>query len=243
MTGGQPPVPRRTVHPVLSSPPPVFFPVAAMKCAIVPVTAYQQNCSILVCEETQRAALVDPGGELPRLRAALEQLGVTLEKVFLTHGHMDHCAAAHEARKEFGVPIEGPHRDDKFWIDQLAEACRRVGFPPAEAFEPDRWLVDGDTVTFGAQTLEVLHCPGHTPGHVVFFHRGERIAFVGDVLFQGSIGRTDFPRGDYDTLVRSIREKLWPLGDDVVFVPGHGSTSTFGEERSSNPFVADKRFG
>jgi len=214
-----------------------------MKCAIVPVTAYQQNCSILVCEETRRAALVDPGGELPRLRAAVEQLGVTLEKVFLTHGHMDHCAAAHEARKEWGVPIEGPHQDDKFWIDQLAEACRRVGFPPAEAFEPDRWLVDGDTVTFGAQTLEVLHCPGHTPGHVVFFHRAERVAFVGDVLFQGSIGRTDFPRGDYDTLVRSIREKLWPLGDDVVFVPGHGPTSTFGAERASNSFVADQRFG
>jgi len=214
-----------------------------MKCAIVPVTAYQQNCSVLVCEETQRAALVDPGGDLPRLRAALEQLGVTLEKVFLTHGHMDHCAAADEVRKAFGVPIEGPHHDDKFWIDQLAEACRRVGFPPAESFEPDRWLNDGDTVTFGAQTLEVRHCPGHTPGHVVFFHRGERVAFVGDVLFQGSIGRTDFPRGDYDTLVRSIREKLWPLGDDVVFVPGHGPTSTFGAERTHNPFVADKRFG
>lgn len=214
-----------------------------MKCAIVPVTAYQQNCSILICEETQRAALVDPGGELPRLRAALDELGVTLEKVFLTHGHMDHCAAAGEARAAFGVPIEGPHRDDKFWIDQLADACRRVGFPPAEPFEPDRWLADGDTVTFGAQTLEVLHCPGHTPGHVVFFHRDERVAFVGDVLFQGSIGRTDFPRGDYDTLVRSIREKLWPLGDDVVFVPGHGPTSTFGAERTHNPFVADNRFG
>lgn len=214
-----------------------------MKCAIVPVTAYQQNCSILVCEETQRAALVDPGGELPRLRAALEQLGVTLEKVFLTHGHMDHCAAADDVRKELGVPIEGPHRDDQFWIDQLPEACRRVGFPPAAPFEPDRWLCDGDTVTFGAQTLDVLHCPGHTPGHVVFFHRGERVAFVGDVLFQGSIGRTDFPRGDYDTLIRSIREKLWPLGDDVVFVPGHGATSSFGEERLHNPFVADKRFG
>lgn len=214
-----------------------------MKCAIVPVTAYQQNCSILVCEETQRAALVDPGGELPRLRAALEQLGVTLEKVFLTHGHMDHCAAADDVRKELGVPIEGPHRDDQFWIDQLPEACRLVGFPPAAPFEPDRWLRDGDTVTFGAQTLDVLHCPGHTPGHVVFFHRGEHVAFVGDVLFQGSIGRTDFPRGDYDTLIRSIREKLWPLGDDVVFVPGHGATSSFGEERLHNPFVADKRFG
>lgn len=213
-----------------------------MKCAIVPVTAYQQNCSILVCEQTQRAALVDPGGDVPRLRAALEQLGVTLEKVFLTHGHLDHCAAADVVRKEFGVPIEGPHRDDKFWIDQLGDMTQRLGFPPAEPFEPDRWLQDGDTVSFGQETLDVLHCPGHTPGHVVFFHRGERLALVGDVLFQGSIGRTDFPRGDYDTLIHSIRDKLWPLGDDVTFIPGHGATSTFGEERLHNPFVADERF-
>lgn len=221
----------------------VFPSVPAMKCAIVPVTPYQQNCSILVCEETGRAALVDPGGEVPRLREALEQLGVTLEKVFLTHGHMDHCAAADVVRREFGVPIEGPHREDKFWIDQLPESCRRTGFPPAEAFEPDRWLEDGDTISFGAQTLEVLHCPGHTPGHVVLFHRGVRLALVGDVLFKGSIGRTDFPRGDFDTLVQSIRGKLWPLGDDVAFVPGHGPTSTMGHERQTNPFVADKRFG
>ena len=214
-----------------------------MKCAIIPVTPYQQNCSLLICENTGRAALVDPGGEVPRLRAALEQYGVTLEKVFLTHGHLDHCSAADEIRKEFGVPIEGPHRDDKFWIDQLPALTRRSGFPPAEPFEPDRWLEDGDTVSFGAQTLQVLHCPGHTPGHVVFFHAGERIAFVGDVLFRGSIGRTDFPRGDYDTLIASIRGKLWPLGDDVTFVPGHGMTSTFGEERESNPFVADDQFG
>lgn len=214
-----------------------------MKCAIVPVTPYQQNCSILVCEQTRRAALVDPGGEVPRLRDALKQLDVTLEKVFLTHGHMDHCAAADLVRKEFGVPIEGPHIEDKFWIDQLAEACRRVAFPHADAFEPDRWLNDGDTVTFGAQTLEVLHCPGHTPGHVVFFQRDVRLALVGDVLFQGSIGRTDFPRGDYDTLIDSIRNKLWPLGDDVTFVPGHGPASTFGNERQNNPFVADMRFG
>jgi glyoxylase-like metal-dependent hydrolase (beta-lactamase superfamily II) len=214
-----------------------------MKCAIVPVTPYQQNCSILVCEETRRAALVDPGGEVPRLRDALKQLDVTLEKVFLTHGHMDHCAAADLVRKEFGVPIEGPHIEDKFWIDQLPESCRRVGFPHADAFEPDQWLNDGDIVAFGAQTLEVLHCPGHTPGHVVFFHRGVRLALVGDVLFQGSIGRTDFPRGDYDTLIDSIRNKLWPLGDDVTFVPGHGPASTFGDERQNNPFVADMRFG
>lgn len=214
-----------------------------MKCAIVPVTAFQQNCSILVCEETQRAALVDPGGDLPRLREALEKLGVTLEKVFLTHGHMDHCGAADLVRQEFHVPIEGPQKEDKFWIDQIEEASQRFGLPPTKAFEPDRWLEDGDTVTFGKQTLEVYFCPGHTPGHVIFFHRPSHTAWVGDVLFQGSIGRTDFPRGDYDTLVRSIREKLWPLGDDVQFVPGHGPTSTFGEERRTNPFVADQRFG
>lgn len=214
-----------------------------MKHAIVPVTAFQQNCSVLVCEETRRAALVDPGGDLPRLRSALEQLDVALEKVFLTHGHMDHCGAADLVRREFGVPIEGPQREDKFWIDQIAESSRMFGLPPTEPFEPDRWLADGDTVSFGNQSLAVYHCPGHTPGHVVFYHAAERLAFVGDVLFQGSIGRTDFPRGDHDTLVRSIREKLWPLGDEVAFVPGHGPMSTFGEERRHNPFVADKRFG
>lgn len=214
-----------------------------MKCAIVPVTAFQQNCSILVCEETKCAALVDPGGDLPRLREALQKLGVTLEKVFLTHGHMDHCGAADAVRKEFHVPIEGPHKEDKFWIDQIEAASQRFGLPPTKAFQPDRWLNDGDTITFGKQTLEVYFCPGHTPGHVIFFHRATRVAWVGDVLFQGSIGRTDFPRSDYDTLIHSIREKLWPLGDDVEFVPGHGPTSTFGEERLHNPFVADKRFG
>ncbi|MET0378417.1 MAG: MBL fold metallo-hydrolase [Spongiibacteraceae bacterium] len=214
-----------------------------MKIAIVPVTAFQQNCSILVCETTRKAALVDPGGDIPRLKEALNKLGVTLEKIFLTHGHMDHCAAAGEIRDELHVPIEGPHIEDKFWIDQLGSSSKMFGFPDAEPFEPDRWLNDGDTVQFGEQTLQVLHCPGHTPGHVVFFHPQQKLAFVGDVLFQGSIGRTDFPRGDHATLINAIRSKLWPLGDDVAFVPGHGPTSTFGEEREHNPFVADKRYG
>ncbi len=214
-----------------------------MKIAIVPVTAFQQNCSILVCEATGKAALVDPGGDVPRLREALQKLGVTLEKVFLTHGHLDHCAAAADVRREFGVPIEGPHIGDKFWIDQLGPSVTAYGFPPAEPFEPDRWLEDGDTIQFGEQTLSVIHCPGHTPGHVVFINEAQKIAFVGDVLFQGSIGRTDFPRGDHDTLIHSIRDKLFPLGDDIAFVPGHGPTSTFGEERQHNPFVADKRYG
>lgn len=215
----------------------------SFKCSIVPVTPFMQNCSVLVCQRTGAAAAVDPGGDLDRVEKAVAELGGTPEKILLTHGHMDHCAGADELRRRWGVPIEGPHRDDAFWIDKLPEWCQMANFPMVQAFEPDRWLEDGDTVTVGDNTLEVLHCPGHTPGHVVFYDRAQHIAFVGDVLFQGSIGRTDFPRGDYDTLVASIREKLWPLGDDVTFVPGHGPTSTFGAERRSNPFVADARFG
>ncbi|MEH6549616.1 MAG: MBL fold metallo-hydrolase [Pseudomonadales bacterium] len=215
----------------------------SIKCAILPVTPYQQNCSILICEKTQRAAVVDPGGEVDRILDALKQAGVTLEKIFLTHGHLDHCSGADELRSRGRVPIEGPQKEDKFWIDQLPENCKMSGFPPVEVFTPDRWLEQGDVVSFGEQTLEVAHTPGHTPGHVVFFHAGAKLALVGDVLFQGSIGRTDFPRGDHDTLVSSIREKLWPLGDDVTFIPGHGPTSTFGQERQTNAFVADKRFG
>ncbi len=214
-----------------------------MKCAIVPVTAYQQNCSILLCEATGKAAVVNPGGDLPPVKEAVAKLGGELELILLTHGHMDHCAAADLLRKESGVPIVGPQEEDRFWIEGLPQWCEMTGFPHADPFEPDRWLADGDTVQFGEQTLEVFHCPGHTPGHVVFFHRGMRLAIVGDVLFQGSIGRTDFPRGDYDTLINSIRGKLWPLGDDVTFIPGHGPTSTFGEERQNNAFVADQRFG
>ncbi|MFA7554785.1 MAG: MBL fold metallo-hydrolase [Spongiibacteraceae bacterium] len=213
-----------------------------MKCAIVPVTAYQQNCSILVCEETKKAAVVDPGGDLEKIEQALAQFGVELEKVFLTHGHMDHCAIASDVRKKYGVPIEGPQVEDRFWIDKLPEWCAKSGFPHADAFEPDRWLEDGDTVSFGNQVLDVKHCPGHTPGHVIFYHSGVKLAIVGDVLFQGSIGRTDFPRGNHKALISSIRSKLWPLGDEVTFVPGHGPTSTFGEERRTNPFVADGRY-
>lgn len=214
-----------------------------LKCAIVPVTAYQQNCSVLVCEATGRAAVVDPGGDVDRIKATIEQLGGTLDRIFLTHGHMDHCAAADDMRQEFGVPIIGPQKEDSFWMDKLPDWCQMSGFPHAEAFVPDQWLEDGDTVTLGEQTFQVRHCPGHTPGHVIFFHEGMRLAMVGDVLFQGSIGRTDFPMGDYDTLIASIQQKLWPLGDDITFIPGHGPTSTFGQERKTNPFVADTRFG
>jgi glyoxylase-like metal-dependent hydrolase (beta-lactamase superfamily II) len=211
-----------------------------MKVYLVPVTPFEQNCSIIVCEKTHRCAVVDPGGDLDRILEAIETSGATLEKILITHGHADHCAGTSELRRRTGVPVEGPQREETFWIDQLPASAARFGFPPAEAFTPDRWLEDGDTVTVGELVLDVRHCPGHTPGHVIFFERGERVAFVGDVIFEGSVGRTDFPRGDTATLIRSITEKLWPLGDDVTFVPGHGSTSTFGAERRSNPFVADE---
>ncbi len=214
-----------------------------IKCTIVPVTAYQQNCSVMVCEETGKAAIFDPGGDIENIEAAIAELGGTLEVIYLTHGHMDHCAAADVMRKKYGVKIIGPQKEDAFWIDKLPDWCKMTGFPHADPFTPDQWLEDEDTVSFGEQTLAVKFCPGHTPGHVVFFHESARLAIVGDVLFQGSIGRTDFPKGDFDTLVNSIQTKLWPLGDDVTFIPGHGPTSTFGHERETNPFVADTRFG
>ena len=212
-----------------------------MHVAVVPVTSYEQNCSILSCDATRDAAIVDPGGDLDRITAKIAELGVRPVKILLTHGHHDHCAAARQFAGQLGVPIEGPHEADRFWLELMPELTRSRGFPPADAFEPDRWLQDGDTVTFGQQTLQVIHCPGHTPGHVVFYHAGDRIAFVGDVLFAGSIGRTDFPRGNRADLIASIRGKLWPLGEDVRFVPGHGPMSTFGEERRTNPYVGDGR--
>jgi glyoxylase-like metal-dependent hydrolase (beta-lactamase superfamily II) len=210
-----------------------------MKVLLIPVTPFQQNCSLLIDETTQRAAVCDPGGDLDRILSAVKEQGVTLEKIFLTHGHVDHCAGAASLSRQLGIPIEGPQQEERFWIEQLPEQTRRFGFGHPEAFEPDRWLENGDTVTFGNETLEVYHCPGHTPGHVVFFSRANKLAIVGDVLFAGSIGRTDFPRGNHADLIRSIRTRLWPLGDDVTFVPGHGPVSTFGEERRKNPFVAD----
>jgi hydroxyacylglutathione hydrolase len=213
-----------------------------MKVLLIPVTPFQQNCTLLIDETSGRAAVTDPGGDLDRVLEAVTEAGVTLEKILLTHGHLDHCAGAPALARQFGIPIEGPHEDERFWIDQLPEQTKRFGFGHAERFEPDRWLDNGDTVTFGNEALEVYHCPGHTPGHVVFFSRAHRLAIVGDVLFAGSIGRTDFPRGNRDDLIRSIRERLWPLGDDVTFVPGHGQVSTFGAERDSNPYVADHWF-
>jgi glyoxylase-like metal-dependent hydrolase (beta-lactamase superfamily II) len=213
-----------------------------MKIEVVPVTAFQQNCSIVWCDNTRRAAVVDPGGDLDRVLAAVERHGLTPEKILITHAHLDHAGATAELARRYSLPIEGPQIDDQFWIDQMPAQAKMFGFPPSERFAPDRWLVQGDRVTVGEVQFEVLHCPGHTPGHVVFFQRASRFAIVGDVIFAGSIGRTDFPRGNHDQLLRSIRENLFPLGDDVTFLPGHGPTSTFGAERRSNPFVADRLF-
>ncbi|OIP17723.1 MAG: hypothetical protein AUK53_01920 [Betaproteobacteria bacterium CG2_30_59_46] len=210
-----------------------------MKYLIIPVTPFEQNCSLIWCEQTLAAALVDPGGDAGVLLASVQENDLRLTKLLLTHGHLDHVGAAAELAAKLGIPIEGPQREDAFLLESLPQQCERFGFPPAPAFVPDRWLEQGDTVSFGNQILEVLHCPGHTPGHVAFFHRASQTAFVGDVLFKGAIGRTDFPRGDYPALIRSIRERLFPLGDDVTFIPGHGPVSTFGYERLTNPYVGD----
>lgn len=212
-----------------------------MQYRIIPVTPFQQNCTLFWCEKTREAVVIDPGGDVERILAAVEEEQLHLVRILLTHAHIDHAGASAELAERLSVPIEGPHREDQFWIEGLAQQSQMFGFPRVKAFVPDRWLEEGDEVSFGEQTLNVLHCPGHTPGHVVFYHQGEKLAQVGDVLFQGSIGRTDFPRGDHAQLIDSIRNKLFPLGDEVRFIPGHGPMSTFGIERHSNPFVADRR--
>ncbi|RMF09566.1 MAG: MBL fold metallo-hydrolase [Alphaproteobacteria bacterium] len=210
-----------------------------LKATIVPVTPFEQNCTVLWCEETMKGAVVDPGGDLDRIEQVIAKHGVQLEKILLTHGHLDHAGGAAELAEKTGVPIEGPEAEETFWLDCIAEQGARWGLPGGRNVRPDRWLNDGDTVRVGNLKFDVIHCPGHTPGHVVFFHEPSRLAIVGDVLFKGSIGRTDFPRGDHAALIASITQKLWPLGDDVTFVPGHGPVSTFGEERRTNPFVGD----
>ena len=209
-----------------------------MKYAIVPVTPFQQNATVLWCPETLRAAVCDPGGDLPLILRTVEREGLTLERILVTHGRIDHAGGVADLAESMGLPIEGPHRDDQFWIDGMPQQSRMFGFPDVRSFTPTRWLQGGDSVTVGNQTLQVVHCPGHTPGHVCFYHAPSRLAIVGDVLFQGSIGRTDFPKGDYDTLIASIRTQLFPLGDDVDFIPGHGPMSNFGEERRYNPYVS-----
>jgi glyoxylase-like metal-dependent hydrolase (beta-lactamase superfamily II) len=210
-----------------------------LKYLTVPVTAFQQNCSLVWDDESLQAAVIDPGGDLDVILDAVAKLGLKLEQIWVTHGHLDHCSGAADLSEQLGLPIMGPHKGDLFWIEGLPEAAMNYGFPPARSFTPTRWLQDGDTVTLGAHTLNVRHCPGHTPGHVVFHSPEMNRAFVGDVLFAGSIGRTDFPQGDFDTLIDSIRQRLWPMGNDTVFIPGHGPESTFGRERRSNPYVRD----
>ncbi len=214
-----------------------------MRAVVIPVTAFAQNCSLVWCPETLEGAVIDPGGDLDRILAEVRKHGVKLTKILLTHAHIDHAGATAELARREGLPIVGPHEGDRFWIEGLPDQARMFGFAAAETFEPDRWLTEGDCVQVGNVELEVRHCPGHTPGHVVFYSPADRLAFVGDVLFEGSIGRTDFPGGDHATLIESIRGKLFPLGDDVRFVPGHGPTSTFGQERRTNPFVGDAAVG
>jgi len=210
-----------------------------LKYLTIPVTAFQQNCSLVWDDQSLQAAVIDPGGDLDVLLDAVSKLGLKLEQIWVTHGHLDHCSGAADLSEQLDLPIIGPHKGDLFWIDGLPEAAMNYGFPPARPFTPTRWLQDRDTVTLGAHTLNVRHCPGHTPGHVVFHSPEIFRAFVGDVLFAGSIGRTDSPQGDFDTLIDIIRTRLWPMGDETVFIPGHGPESTFGRERRSNPYVRD----
>lgn len=210
-----------------------------LKAVIIPVTPLQQNCTLLWCTRTMKGAFVDAGGDLDRLKAAAAQHGVTIEKLLVTHGHIDHCGGTGVLAAELGVPIEGPHPADRYWIARLEDDGRSYGVP-GKPFEPDRWLDDGDTVTVGELELDVIHCPGHTPGHVIFHHAPSKLALVGDVLFQGSIGRTDFPMSNHADLIDAITRKLWPLGGETAFVPGHGPMSSFAHERATNPFVGDR---
>lgn len=204
---------------------------------IIPVTAFQENCSIIWCDETNEAAFIDPGGEPELLRKAVEKLGVNIKQILLTHGHLDHVGAAVALANHYNVKIIGPSQEDEFLFSGLPQQCMQFGFPYTDSFLPDRWLTEGEQVKVGNITLDVLFCPGHTPGHIVFINVKDKIAFVGDVLFKNSIGRTDFPRGNHADLISSITNKLFPLGDDFIFVPGHGPMSSFGNERMTNPFL------
>jgi glyoxylase-like metal-dependent hydrolase (beta-lactamase superfamily II) len=209
----------------------------SLRAAIIPVTPLQQNCTLLWCEETLKAAVIDPGGDLLRIQEAVAKAGVAVERILLTHGHIDHAGGAAELKERLGVPIEGPHRADLFLLERLPETGRSFGIAGARAVTPDRWLDEGDAVTIGNASLGVLHCPGHSPGSVAFVQAELRFAVVGDVIFRGSVGRTDLPGGDPAALMRSIRDKILPLGDDVTFICGHGPASTVGAERATNPFL------
>jgi glyoxylase-like metal-dependent hydrolase (beta-lactamase superfamily II) len=208
-----------------------------LKAAIVPVTPFQQNCTILWDEVSKIGAVVDPGGDLDAIRGAIDELGITIEKILLTHGHIDHAGGAADLREALAVTIEGPHAADRFLLDNLAKQGASYGIP-AKPVTPDRWLEEGDTVTVAGHTFEVLHCPGHSPGSVVLVNRAHKFMLMGDVLFRGSIGRTDFPYGDHDALIGAIKTKLLPIGDEFAFICGHGPTSTIGEERRTNPFIS-----
>ena len=207
------------------------------KTLIIPVTPFQQNCTLLWCGATKRAVVIDPGGDLPDVERAIAQAGVSVDNIWLTHGHIDHVGGAADLKVRLKVSIEGPHRDDLFLLQQVVESARAFGIPNAANVTPDRWLEDRDKVEVGELTFDVLHCPGHSPGSVVYFSRAERLAIVGDVLFAGSVGRTDLPGGDQRLLLTSIRDKLLPLGDDVAIISGHGPTTTIGQERTTNPFL------
>ncbi|MEX5412648.1 MBL fold metallo-hydrolase [Atlantibacter hermannii] len=211
-----------------------------MNYQIIPVTAFSQNCSLIWCEETRLAAIVDPGGDAPRIQQAVAAQGVTIQSVLLTHGHLDHVGAAAELAAHYGVPIIGPEKEDEFWLQGLPAQSQMFGLEECQPLTPDRWLHEGDSVTVGKVALQVLHCPGHTPGHIVFFDERARLLISGDVIFKGGVGRSDFPRGNHATLIDSIKSKLLPLGDDVTFIPGHGPLSTLGNERLHNPFLQDE---
>jgi glyoxylase-like metal-dependent hydrolase (beta-lactamase superfamily II) len=209
-----------------------------LRAGIIPVTPFQQNCTILFDEETKNGVVVDPGGEVDRIRGTIDDNDISVEAIWLTHGHIDHAGGAMDLKEALGVPLIGPHEDDRELLANLENQARMFGLDQSvRNVIPDRYLSEGETVSFGEHEFEVFHCPGHAPGHVVFFNRKARFAHVGDVLFNGSVGRTDLPGGDHDALIRSIREKLLPLGDDIGFLCGHGPGGRFGDERRSNPFL------
>ena len=211
-----------------------------MNYRIIPVTAFSQNCSLIWCEQTRLAALVDPGGDAEKIKQEVDDSGLTLMQILLTHGHLDHVGAAAELAQHYGVPVFGPEKEDEFWLQGLPAQSRMCGLEECQPLTPDRWLNEGDTISIGNVTLQVLHCPGHTPGHVVFFDDRAKLLISGDVIFKGGVGRSDFPRGDHNQLISSIKDKLLPLGDDVTFIPGHGPLSTLGYERLHNPFLQDE---
>ncbi|QIM68239.1 MBL fold metallo-hydrolase [Basfia succiniciproducens] len=208
-----------------------------MNIDIIPVTSFQQNCS-LIWDDRKNAAIIDPGGEPKKLIEKIEENGLDLKMILLTHGHLDHIGAAPALKAHFGVDIIGPHEDDVFWFENLPQQSAQFGLFEANAFLPDMWLNrENEVLEVGSLKLEVLHLPGHTPGHVGFFEHQNIVAFTGDVLFHNSIGRTDFPGGSYDDLISSIKEKLFPLGDDWIIIPGHGPYTTIGAEKKTNPYL------